>query len=83
MNKEFFEALSGIEQSSGIAQDVLIERIRQGILKAIKRDYPETENVRVDIDPDKQIFGMCLLKTVVEGEPEDPANEISRQRKDL
>lgn len=77
MNKEFFEALSGIEQSSGIAQDVLIERIRQGILKAIKRDYPETENVRVDIDPDKQIFGMCLLKTVVEGEPEDPANEIS------
>lgn len=77
MNKEFFEALEGIERANGISQDILIERIKQGILKAIKRDYPNTENVRIDIDPDTQNFGMCLLKTVVEGEPLDPANEIT------
>lgn len=79
MNKqvEFFEALKGIEAANNISQDVLIERIKQGILKAVKRDYPDTENVRIDIDPEKLSFGMCLLKTVVEGEPEDPANEIS------
>ncbi len=77
MNKEFFEALAGIEQASGISQELLIERIKQGIMKAVKRDYPNTENVRIYIDPDKQAFGMCLLKTVVEGEPQDPANEIS------
>lgn len=77
VNKEFFEALRGLELTSGISLEALIERIKQGILKAVKRDYPETENVRIDIDPDKQEFGMCLLKTVVEGEPEDPANEIN------
>lgn len=66
-----------MELTSGISLEVLIERIKQGILKAVKRDYPDTENVRIDIDPDKQEFGMCLLKTVVEGEPEDPANEIN------
>ncbi len=77
VNKEFFEALRGLELTSGISPDELIERIKQGILKAVKRDYPDTENVRIDIEPDKQEFGMCLLKTVVEGEPEDPANEIT------
>lgn len=77
MNKELFEALKGIESGSGISSEVLIEKIKQGILKAVKRDYPDTENVRIEIDPVKQKFEMCLLKLVVEGEPEDPANEIS------
>lgn len=77
MSKEIFEALKGIELASGVPADVLIEKIKSGILKAVRRDYPDTENVRIDLDPETEKFEMALLKTVVEGEPEDPANEIS------
>lgn len=77
MSKEIFEALKGIEIASGVPADLLIEKIKGGILKAVRRDYPDTENVRVDIVPDTETFEIALLKTVVEGEPEDPANEIS------
>ena len=38
VNKEFFEALRGLELTSGISLEALIERIKQGILKAVKRD---------------------------------------------
>lgn len=77
MSKEIFEALKGIEQVSGVPADILIEKIKSGILKAVRRDYPDTENVRIDLDPETEKFEMALIKTVVEGEPEDPANEIS------
>ena len=77
MSKEIFEALKDIEAVSGVPAEVLIEKIKGGILKAVKRDYPDTENVRIDLDPESEKFEMALLKTVVEGEPEDPANEIS------
>lgn len=77
MSKEIFEALKGIEQQSGVPAEVLIEKIKQGIQKAVRKDYPDTENVRIELDPEKELFEMAILKTVVEGEPEDPANEIN------
>lgn len=77
MSKEIFDALKSIEQQSGIASEQLIEKIKIGILRAIKHDYPDTENVRIEINPETEAFEMALLKTVVDGEPEDPANEIS------
>lgn len=77
MSKEIFEALMGIQAASGVPAELLIEKIKSGILKAVKRDYPDTENVRIELDPATETFEMALLKTVVDGEPEDPANEIS------
>ena len=77
MSKEIFEALKIMQQQNGIPIDDLIEKIKSGILKAVKRDYPDSENIRIDLDPESETFEMALLKTVVEGEPEDPANEIS------
>ncbi len=74
--KDLFEALKSIQQTSGIGGEELIEKIKQGILKAVKRDYPDTENVYINIDPEKQKFEMNLLKLVVE-EVNDPANEIT------
>lgn len=74
--KDLFEALKSIQQTSGISGEELIEKIKQGILKAVRRDYPETENVYINIDPEKQKFEMNLLKLVVE-EVNDPANEIT------
>ena len=76
MSKEIFEALKGIELASGVPADVLIEKIKQGIIKAVKKDY-DTENVRIEINPETETFEMAIFKTVVDGEPEDPSTEIS------
>jgi len=76
MNKEFFEALSLLQKENKISGEVLIEKIRQGVIKAIKKDYQDCENINVVIDPEKSKFEMSLIKTVVEGVPET-ADEIN------
>ncbi|MCD8345469.1 MAG: transcription termination factor NusA [Oscillospiraceae bacterium] len=73
---ELFGAIDGLQEESGIQIDDLLEKIKQGILKAVKRDYPGNENVMVDLDPETRKFEIHIMKTVVEEEPEDPANEI-------
>ena len=77
MNTEFFEALAVLEKERGIAGDYLLEKIKNAIVIAVKKDYEvEDENVSVVIEPDQGKFSVSLLKTVVE-EVEDPATEIS------
>ena len=78
MNKEFFEALSLLEQENGIDTAVLVEKIEQGILKAVKRDYPNTdeENIVVKIDLEKNRLTLKINKNVVKT-VEDEANEIT------
>lgn len=71
MNKEFFEALELLAQENGIPMELLIEKIQQGISKAVKREYPDCENFLVDIDPEKKKFEICLMRTVVDDEPLD------------
>lgn len=77
MNNEFFDALGLLAKENGIETEMLIEKIKQGILKAIKKEYPGSENISIEINPEKGKFDMRLIKTVVEGEPEDEANEIN------
>lgn len=77
MNHDFFDALSTLETDNHIDAEVLIEKIRAGIIMAIKKDYPGSENINVTIDPESGKFEMKIIKDVVEGEPEDPANQIS------
>lgn len=77
MNKEFFEAFSLLQKENDIDAEALIESVKSGILKAIKKDYPNCENIYVEIDPEKGKFEMKILKEIVEGEPEDPDNQIS------
>ena len=78
MNKEFFEALSLLEEENGIEIELLVEKIEQGIFKAVKKDFPNTneENIVVKIDMEKNRLNLKINKTVVE-EVEDEANEIS------
>lgn len=73
---ELFEALKLLARENNIEVDLLVENIRQGILKAAKKDYPDSENIAVDIDPETERFEVKIMKTVVEDMPEDPANEI-------
>ncbi len=74
---ELFGAIGGLQEESGIELSELLEKIKQGILKAVKRDYPGNENVLVELDPETKKFEIHIMKTVVEGEPEDKANEIT------
>ena len=77
MNADFFEALAMLEKERGLPADYLLEKIKNAIVIAVKKDYEvEDENVSVVIEPDQGKFSVSLLKTVVE-EVEDPATEIS------
>ncbi len=76
MNKEFFEALNIIEKEKGIKKEVLIEKITKAMEVAVEKDLGLEGNVVVLIDPDKQKFGVSVVKTVVET-VEDPDTEIS------
>ena len=77
MNAEFFEALAMLEKERGLPADYLLEKIKNAIVIAVKKDYEvEDENVSVVIEPDQGKFSVSLLKTVVD-EVEDPATEIS------
>ena len=77
MNAEFFEALAMLEKERGLPADYLLEKIKNAIVIAVKKDYEvEDENVSVVIEPDQGKFSVSLLKTVVE----DPATSRSPVR---
>ncbi|MEG0615104.1 MAG: transcription termination factor NusA [Oscillospiraceae bacterium] len=76
MNEAFFEALNSLEKENGISGNLMVEKIEQGILRAIKKEYPDCDNVHVDIDKKTGNFNMYLLKDVVDGEAED-GNQIN------
>ena len=65
MNEQFFNALDALAAESNMDRDVLIEKIKDGITKAIKKDYPYCEHIEVNIDPDRGIFDMKILKEVM------------------
>jgi N utilization substance protein A len=75
MNTEFFEALALLEQEKGIPKEYLLEKIKNAILIAIRRDGEECGDSVVEIDPETGRFYVAFRKMVVE-EVNDPANEI-------
>lgn len=77
MNNGFFEALSLLGDENSVDTEVLVEKVRSALLKAIRKAYPDCEdNIRVDIDPAAKKLEMYLIKTVVDDEPID-YNEIN------
>lgn len=77
MNAEFFEALSMLEAERGLPAEYLLEKIKNAIVIAVKKDYDvEDENVSVEIDPTSGKFNVSLLKEVVD-EVEDTRTQIS------
>ncbi len=75
MNNEFFDALEMLEQEKGIQADYLIEKIKNAIVIAVKRDYQVTDNINVVIDPETRKFSVSIVKNVVD-EVADPESEI-------
>ncbi len=75
-NDDFFEALAQLEKEKGIKAEYLLEKIRNAMLIALKKDYGSGDNIIVDIDPDTNTFKVTIQKEVVE-EVEDPDTQIS------
>ena len=77
MNAEFFEALAMLEAERGLSAEYLLEKIKNAIVIAVKKDYDvEDDNVAVEIAPETGKFNVNLLKHIVE-EVENPNTEIS------
>ena len=77
INKMFFDALADMAKENGLELETLAEIIRQGVEKAIKRDNPKCEYIRVEINPEENILEMGIMKQVVDDEPLDDYNEIN------
>lgn len=71
MNKGFFDALSMLGAENSVSVDTLVEKVKSALSKAVKKAYPDCENVNINIDPETGIFDISLLKTVVDDEPLD------------
>ena len=77
MNSGFFEALTLLGDENSVETEILVEKVKSALLKAIRKAYPDCEdNIRVDIDPANKKLEMYLIKTVVDDEPID-YNEIN------
>ena len=75
-NKAFFEAMNMLAAEHNIPPEVLVEKVGQGILKAVRKEYPDCDEFTVNIDPEKNKFDICVMRTVVDDEPID-MNEIN------
>lgn len=73
---EIFEALSVLEVERGIPVDFMIDKIKKAIFTACKNSYNGNDDAIVDIDNEKGVFDVRLMKTVVE-EVLDKGNEIT------
>lgn len=76
---ELFEALTLLAKEKGIDPDYLIEKIQAALIIAIKKDYPNSNDTKFDIDIVKGKFDVAIMKKVVE-EVTDEANEISLEK---
>ena len=77
MNNDFFAALSLLGAENSVETDLLVEKVKSAMTKAIHRAYPDSgDNARADIDPVTKTFDLCIIKTVVDDEPLDD-NEIN------
>ena len=75
---ELIDALIMLAKEKGMEPSVLIEKIQTALLNAIKKDFQGCENVKFDIDLEKNKFDVTIRKEVAEI-VEDPANQISME----
>ena len=76
MNKGFFDALKVLGDENSVDIEVLAEKIKTALMKAVKKAYPDCENISINIDPDTKVFEISIIKQVVDDEPLDD-NEIN------
>ena len=76
-NENVMEDLAALASEKGIDEETLLNKIKTGILNAVKKDYPRAENnIEFNVDPKKGKFEVGIRKTVVE-EVAEPAVELT------
>lgn len=76
-NDELFSALDMLERERGISAGYLLEKVKNAIAIAVKKDYEvEDENVLVTMDPATSTFEVKLLQDVVD-EVANPHTQVS------
>jgi N utilization substance protein A len=58
-------------EDSSVEMEVLIEKVKEALTKAMKRAYPYCEDFRIDIDIEKRKLAIIINRLVVEGDPID------------
>ncbi len=66
MSKEFFDAVEEIAKEKSISTDYLYEKIKNGIVAAVRHDYNGKDIVHCDIDPEKSKMKVYVTKEVVD-----------------
>ncbi len=51
MSQELIASLESIEKEKGISKEVLLEALRQALVSACRKTYPEWKDVEIKIDP--------------------------------
>ncbi|MGN1350582.1 MAG: transcription termination factor NusA [Anaerovoracaceae bacterium] len=68
MNKEFILAVEALEKEKDISKDLLIDAIEAALVSAYKKNYSNSQNVRVDINRDTGDIDVFMRKVVVTDE---------------
>ena len=76
ISKDFFAALQELQETRHIDQELFLDSLKAGLVSAYKKEYGETRNVNVVIDPEKCSIKIFAYRTVV-GEVEDEDVEVS------
>ncbi len=71
MNKDFIQALDDVEKEKGIDKDELISAIEAAITSAYKKNYGNSQNVKIIINRDNGEVKVFSLKEVVETVTDD------------
>lgn len=70
MDNEIFDALELLSKENGIPMDMLLDKIGQGVMKAVKKEYPDCEEfTNIVSDPENRRFDVVVMRTVVDDEP--------------
>ena len=68
MNKEFILAVEELEKEKGISKDALIDAIESALVSAYKKNYSNSQNVRVNINKMTGDIDVFMRKIVVTDE---------------
>lgn len=74
--KDFLEGLEELEKEKGIPQEIIFEAIEMALVKAYKKDYGTSDNVRVEVDRENIEVNVFVRMDIVE-EIEDASTQIS------
>lgn len=62
MSQELISSLEAIEKEKGIQKHVLIEALRQALVSACRKSYPEWHDVQIEVDPET-----CRISLIHDG----------------